>query len=310
MMMRSVAVIALCVVESGRALVAWRGGASAPRVLPRQVVVVASGGAEVEMPEPRVGDVVAFEGDWPGESSVGQIRSLQPRAGAWLADVVPLEDQANDVWRLPSASRARKRRVAVDVRDLVPLESEKAAEEDSFVLVRLAVSEGGIAPLTGSAKGLASRAAGYKALDESFKPKGGTPKLDYEAERKSKEDYDALKAQLLRDSALAAAAGLVGTAAVTRNPADCAAFAVGAGGGLGYVFGLSQFADNAGEDQGGACCDSHNARLAYAEAGFACEHCLPRFRRLPSGNATCPREFVPYTCWEPLTKAPSPGSRG
>ena len=61
----------------------------------------------------------------------------------------------------------------------------------------------------------------------------------------------------------------------------------------------------AGEDQGGACCDSHNARLAYAEAGFACERCLPRFRRLPSGNATCPREFVPYTCWEPLTKAPS-----
>ena len=66
----------------------------------------------------------------------------------------------------------------------------------------------------------------------------------------------------------------------------------------------------ADEDEGGACCDSHNARLAYAEAGFACERCLPRFRRLPSGNATCPREFVPYTCWEPLTKAPSPVSRG
>ena len=65
----------------------------------------------------------------------------------------------------------------------------------------------------------------------------------------------------------------------------------------------------ADEDGGGACCDSLNARLAYAEAGFACEHCLPRFRQLPSGNASCPREYQAFTCWEPLTKSP-PVSRG
>ena len=49
---------------------------------------------DLALPEPRVGDVVAYAGDWPGESVVGQIRSLQPRGGDWLADVVLLEDQA------------------------------------------------------------------------------------------------------------------------------------------------------------------------------------------------------------------------
>ena len=81
-----------------------------------------------------MGDVVAFAGDWPGETSVGQIRSLQPRGDRWLADVVPLEDQAGDVWRLPAAALARKRRTAVDVAELVPLEAAPAAEDDAFVL--------------------------------------------------------------------------------------------------------------------------------------------------------------------------------
>ena len=85
---------------------------------PRAAAPRAAAPQEV-LPEPRMGDVVAFAGDWPGETSVGQIRSLQPRGERWLADVVPLEDQANNVWRLPSAARARKRRTAVDVADLV-----------------------------------------------------------------------------------------------------------------------------------------------------------------------------------------------
>ena len=210
--------------------------------------LAAADAPEVEMPEPRVGDVVAFAGDWPGESKVGQIRSLQPRGAAWLADVVPLEDQANDVWRLPSAARARKRRVAVDVAELVPLEATAAGEDDAFVLARQETAEPASKALTGSAVGLLPKAAGYRALDDGFVPKGGTPKLDYAAEQRSKEEYEALKAQLLADSALAAGAGLVLSAAITRDVSDVGAYAVGAAGGLAYVFGLSQFADQAGED--------------------------------------------------------------
>ena len=124
--------------------------------------LAAADAPEVEMPEPRVGDVVAFAGDWPGESKVGQIRSLQPRGAAWLADVVPLEDQANDVWRLPSAARARKRRVAVDVAELVPLEATAAGEDDAFVLARQETAEPASKALTGSAVGLLPKAAGYR----------------------------------------------------------------------------------------------------------------------------------------------------
>ena len=108
------------------------------------------------LPEPRVGDVVAFAGDWPGETSVGQIRSLQPRGDRWLADVVPLEDQAGDVWRLPAAALARKRRTAVDVAELVPLEAAPAAEDDAFVLTATEPSAA-IKPLSGSAAGLLAR---------------------------------------------------------------------------------------------------------------------------------------------------------
>ena len=221
------------------------------------------------LPEPRVGDVVAFAGDWPGETSVGQIRSLQPRGDRWLADVVPLEDQAGDVWRLPAAALARKRRTAVDVAELVPLEAAPAAEDDAFVLTATEPSAA-IKPLSGSAAGLLARAASYRALAPDFKPKGGRARVDYAAEERSREEYAALKRQLLTDSALASAAGLVAVTAATRDLDDARAFALGAAGGLAYVAGLSAFADRAGDDrrEGLFDVDLSKYRLAFPVAAF------------------------------------------
>ena len=222
-----------------------------------------------DLPEPRVGDVVAFAGDWPGETSVGQIRSLQTRGDRWLADVVPLEDQAGDVWRLPSAERARKRRTAVDVTELVPLEATPASEEDAFVLTPTkAEASTAIKPLTGSAAGLLASAVSYKALPLDFKPKGGSAKRSYAAEEQSREDYAALKQQLLTDAALASAVGLLAATVATRNPDDSLAFALGAAGGLAYVAGLSAYVDRAGDDTREGL-DVSKYRLAFPVAAFA-----------------------------------------
>lgn len=235
---------------------------------PRAAAPRAAAPQEV-LPEPRVGDVVAFAGDWPGETSVGQIRSLQPRGDRWLADVVPLEDQAGDVWRLPAAALARKRRTAVDVAELVPLEAAPAAEDDAFVLTATEPSAA-IKPLSGSAAGLLARAASYRALAPDFKPKGGRARVDYAAEERSREEYAALKRQLLTDSALASAAGLVAVTAATRDLDDARAFALGAAGGLAYVAGLSAFADRAGDDrrEGLFDVDLSKYRLAFPAAAF------------------------------------------
>lgn len=235
---------------------------------PRAAAPRAAAPQEV-LPEPRVGDVVAFAGDWPGETSVGQIRSLQPRGDRWLADVVPLEDQAGDVWRLPAAALARKRRTAVDVAELVPLEAAPAAEDDAFVLTATEPSAA-IKPLSGSAAGLLARAASYRALAPDFKPKGGRARVDYAAEERSREEYAALKRQLLTDSALASAAGLVAVTAATRDLDDARAFALGAAGGLAYVAGLSAFADRAGDDrrEGLFDVDLSKYRLAFPVAAF------------------------------------------
>uniref|UniRef100_A0A7S3ZWU8 Guanylate kinase-like domain-containing protein n=1 Tax=Pelagomonas calceolata TaxID=35677 RepID=A0A7S3ZWU8_9STRA len=239
-----------------------------PALGPRAAAPRAAAPQEV-LPEPRVGDVVAFAGDWPGETSVGQIRSLQPRGDRWLADVVPLEDQAGDVWRLPAAALARKRRTAVDVAELVPLEAAPAAEDDAFVLTATEPSAA-IKPLSGSAAGLLARAASYRALAPDFKPKGGRARVDYAAEERSREEYAALKRQLLTDSALASAAGLVAVTAATRDLDDARAFALGAAGGLAYVAGLSAFADRAGDDrrEGLFDVDLSKYRLAFPAAAF------------------------------------------
>ena len=246
---------------------------------PRAAAPRAAAPQEV-LPEPRVGDVVAFAGDWPGETSVGQIRSLQPRGDRWLADVVPLEDQAGDVWRLPAAALARKRRTAVDVAELVPLEAAPAAEDDAFVLTATEPSAA-IKPLSGSAAGLLARAASYRALAPDFKPKGGRARVDYAAEERSREEYAALKRQLLTDSALASAAGLVAVTAATRDLDDARAFALGAAGGLAYVAGLSAFADRAGDDrrEGLFDVDLSKYRLAFPAAAF-----VARARRRPAGR--------------------------
>ena len=84
----------------------------------------------------------------------------------------------------------------------------------------------------------------------------------------------------------------------------------GGGGGGSGGSGGSGGGGGGGGGAAGACCDSYVARLAYAEAGFACERCLPRFHRLRAGNATCPREFEAFTCWDGATKSAPSMSRG
>lgn len=195
-----------------------------------------------ELPAPAVNDVVAFAGDWPGESLVGQIRSVQKGMGGWLADVVPLEEQAGSVWRMPSGPKARATRQAVDVRELVPLTAKYVRESDAWSIVR----EGTVAPgLNGTAVGLERRAEGYRKLEPNFVPVGGFARLDYEGEKLALADYELLKQRIVNDTIAAGAAGLV-VAYAFGGVADAAAFAVGAVASLVYVLLLTKAADKTG----------------------------------------------------------------
>lgn len=214
-----------------------------------------------EWPAPAVGDVVAFAGDWPGESLVGQVRSLQRLNGRWVADVVPMEDQVGSIWRLPSAPRARSRRLTVEVSELVPLAASYVRESDAWAIERSGDESTG---LNGTAVGLARRADGYRVLEEDFVPRGGLPRLNYEGERVSLEAYNALKRRLLLDTVIAG--GLGGLLAFyVGGVADAAAFALGACSSLAYVLLLGRAADKAGSGDGS---DLSDARLGPPLAAF------------------------------------------
>lgn len=214
---------------------------------------------ETEWPAPAVGDVVAFAGDWPGESLVGQIRSLQPSRGSWVADVVPLEDQAGSVWRLPSSTRAKTRRVAVSVSELVPLSAEYVRENDAWVIQRSGEER---RELNGTAVGLERRADGYRRLEPDFVPRGGLPRLDYEEEREALAEYEALKRRLLTDAAGAGGIGAVIAYAI-GGLEDAAAFALGATASLAYVLLLGKAADKTGASS------SEDSSLKISDARLA-----------------------------------------
>ncbi|KAJ1449773.1 hypothetical protein M885DRAFT_534516 [Pelagophyceae sp. CCMP2097] len=254
------------------------GGAA--YVLPRHVRPAHSlaassiGGAAgtSEWPEPQVGDIVAFAGEWPGDSLVGQIevlrRSSVPRT-RWVADVVPLQDQAQQLWRVPSYTRAKQKRNAVDVSELVPLAAEYVQDSDAWRIAR----ESGEAPtkeLSGSAVGLVKRADGYAELADDFKPL--TAPIDVDKARRALRNYNSLKDRLLRDSGIAAAVGTVGAFAV-GGVDDAGAFAVGAGAAVAYVALLSRAADKAGQSKD-AISSARFAPLVLAFAVLGAYHCV------------------------------------
>ena len=50
----------------------------------------------------------------------------------WMADVVPLEDQAKLLWRAPSSNRKKTRRNFIDVAELVRLQRGMSFEHGAW----------------------------------------------------------------------------------------------------------------------------------------------------------------------------------
>lgn len=223
---------------------------------------------ETTWPAPAVGDVVAFAGDWPGESLVGQVRSVQRLGERWMADVVPLEDQAGSLWRLPSLRRVRSTRTWIAVSELVPLAAAYVRESDAWAIERVGevASEG----LNGTAVGLVRRADGYRRLEDDYSPGGLSPRLDYEGERAALEAYEKLKQRLVVDTALVGGLGGLATY-LLAGLADATAFVLGATSSLVYVVLLGKAADKAGEE-GSDISDARLAPLAFAFLTLAAYH--------------------------------------
>ena len=202
-----------------------------------------------ELPLPSVGDVVAFAGEWPGESSAGQITSLQRRGDSWIADVVTMEDQAGNVWRAPSGYKKNKRRF-LQVRDLVPLAATYVEEVDGYLIEREDDDDDrDLKPLNGTAVGLVTLAEGYRDdFPENYRPPT-TPRLDPDQVEEAAVAYEELKKRLALDGALAGfvGAGLIGV--VLQSVADSVAFAIGALASVAYVLLLGRAADKVGDPQ-------------------------------------------------------------
>ena len=187
-------------------------------------------------PFPASGDVVQFPTKWPGELKVGQIRNLQFIASRdeWLADILPLEDAGEEVYR----AKQRVASVSESVASLFPLRATYVRSVDGFKIVT-------VRPKTGEEDGpkvFSRRADGYEL--DGFEPK--KPVVDQEVVQRDLEAYDRLKRRLIIDTAAVGFAGAV-VCALAFGLEEGSSFFVGALGSIAYAYLVGFASDVAGK---------------------------------------------------------------
>eukprot|EP00633_Aureoumbra_lagunensis_P009463 CAMPEP_0197322556 /NCGR_PEP_ID=MMETSP0891-20130614/69971_1 /TAXON_ID=44058 ORGANISM="Aureoumbra lagunensis, Strain CCMP1510" /NCGR_SAMPLE_ID=MMETSP0891 /ASSEMBLY_ACC=CAM_ASM_000534 /LENGTH=561 /DNA_ID=CAMNT_0042814985 /DNA_START=126 /DNA_END=1811 /DNA_ORIENTATION=+ len=224
---------------------------------------------DVPIVYPSMGDVVAFAGDWPGESSVGVIRGLRWRQERWMAEIVPLEDQVGDIWRCPSSPRRKIR--TLETSELVPLVANYVTEIDGYLVEREEEKKNTsmILPLNGTAIGLKRRAEGYAILAADAIPIGGLPRINPDEEKRALYEYEQLKKRLISDAALTGTFGIV-LVYTLSGLAEALAFALGACASLFYVILLSRATDAVGSED--RLSQNRFAPVLLAFAGLAIYH--------------------------------------
>jgi len=192
-------------------------------------------------PYPKVGDTVRFYdldgGDPEGEVKVGKITFIQPSAPSspcpWQAEVTPLDNLGDGYFTDYPSRKRRSLRTLRPVTSLAPLVSSYVRSEDAF---KIPLSSTTFLPLPSH--------PGYN-LDGYTGPSTNLSTTSAQTLEDDGEAYSALKSRLIRDAALAGAAGTA-IAGLTNGPEDAAIYACGAAAGVGYLLLLGVKTDTVG----------------------------------------------------------------
>jgi len=167
---------------------------------------------------PQVGDVVRVPSKWPGEWDVAQVDFVQvvSSRGAVEVDLLPLKPVGDNLWRLPGRKPTS---IRADIATIGRLDADYVRESDAF-----------------------------RVPPAQLAPTGRRKPADPDAAAAAMAEYEALKAELLREAAIV---GVVGAAAAAATIGTDAAITFGAGSiaGCTYLALLGSKADGIGAEE-------------------------------------------------------------
>lgn len=167
---------------------------------------------------PSAGDIVLYPGRWADEDAAGLVEAVRQRAGGsdapFVVDIVEMKDVGE---KLFAATRKRRWFDVADVR--VASDAEFVAAQDAYLV--------------------SSARSGYAEV----------PKMDDAAREAADREYAAMKARMLRITAVAGVSGTVVAAAVGGVEVG-GAFGLGAASGMLYLLLLQMSVDSLGEGSG------------------------------------------------------------
>lgn len=165
---------------------------------------------------PIPGDIILYAGRWADEDAAGLVEAVRPRTGSdtsFLVDVVEMRDVGD---KLFATTRKRKWFDVADVR--IALDAEYVSSQDAYVV--------------------SSARSGYAEI----------PEMDAEAKAIADAEYAALKARMLRTTAIAGAGGTVAAALLFSNDV-AVAFGLGSAASFLYLSLLQLNVDSMGEGE-------------------------------------------------------------
>ncbi|KAL3798295.1 hypothetical protein HJC23_000209 [Cyclotella cryptica] len=202
-----------------------------------------------KLPQPKIGDIVRYYdmdgGRADGQTLVGKISLIQriqqpsssttntsPSDGTnrWLLELTPLQD-VGDGYYAEYPRRKRRQATLRKLEEVAPLAASFVRSEDAF---KIPMERGTNVPMP--------YASGYDVVN--YEGPTAIP-VNGEIVQRDGENYNEIKASLLRNAALA---GLVGTvvADLSRGTQDAVIYAAGAAAGVAYLFFLGIKTDTLG----------------------------------------------------------------
>lgn len=212
-----------------------------------------------KLPQPKIGDVVRYfdvdGGKSEGEVLVGKISYIQPilsgpesddGTNKWLVEIKELEDVGDGYFtEYPS----RKRRKALrKLEELAPVPASFVRSEDAFKI-----------PLERGTNRPSPSHSGYDLV--GYEGPGAVPVND-EIVATDAEAYEAIKFSLIRNAAIAGAAGTA-FAGLARDAETAVIYAAGAAAGVAYLFLLGVKTDTMGSPDAKLGKGISNLRFAF-----------------------------------------------
>lgn len=236
-----------------------------PYIPPEETEVTQS---KIKLPKPKIGDIVRYYdidgGQATGQVLVGKIsliQAIRPSSSSttttsqsnadgtnkWLVEITEMED-VGDGYYAEYPSRKRRKSALRKLEEIAPLPASFVRSEDAF---KIPMERGTNRPLPSH--------VGYNLVDYEG-PKAVS--INQDVVQADSDNYQQIKLSLLRNAAIAGAAGTVGVD-LFRGTEDAIIYAAGALAGVAYLFFLGIKTDTLGGTDSKLGANVSNLRFVF-----------------------------------------------